>query len=195
MPPKAKFTRDDMILAAMEIVREQGLEALTSRELGKKMGSSACPVFTVFKNMEEVNEEVKKSAKSLYKEYVKKGLKQEMAFKGVGSAYIRFAIKEPKFFQLLFMKEKAEPTDIEHTLMSIDENYEDILKSVQEPYGLQLEDARNMYQHLWIYTHGIATLCATKVCIFSDAEIQNMMTEVFIGLLVKMKGSKANDTN
>ncbi|HKM34220.1 MAG TPA: WHG domain-containing protein [Lachnospiraceae bacterium] len=195
MPPKAKFTRDDIILAAMQIVQEQGPEAVTSRELGKKLGSSACPVFTAFKNMEEVNEEVKKSAKALYKEYVKEGLKQELAFKGVGSAYIKFAIKEPKLFQLLFMKEKVEPTDIEHTLKSIDENYEDILKSVQEPYGLQLEDAKKLYQHLWIYTHGIATLCATKVCIFSGEEIQTMITEVFMSIFEKMKGSKANDTN
>lgn len=195
MPPKAKFTRDDIIMAAMQIVREQGLGAVTSRELGKKLGSSTCPVFTVFKNMEEVNEEVRNSAKALYKEYVKEGLSQDLAFKGVGSAYIRFAINEPKLFQLLFMDEKGEPSNIELTLNSIDENYEDILKSVQEPYELQREDAKKLYQHLWIYTHGIATLCATKVCIFSDAEIQTMITEIFLGIFEKMKGSKLDDKN
>ena len=48
MPPKAKFTKNEIVEAAMQIVREQGLEAVTSRELGKRLGSSACPIFTVF---------------------------------------------------------------------------------------------------------------------------------------------------
>ena len=34
MPPKAKFTKNEIVEAAMQIVREQGLEAVTSRELG-----------------------------------------------------------------------------------------------------------------------------------------------------------------
>ncbi|HBI59648.1 MAG TPA: TetR family transcriptional regulator, partial [Lachnospiraceae bacterium] len=31
------------------------------------------------------------------------------------------------------------------------------------------------------------TLCATQVCYFSDAEIEKMITEIFISLLEKMK--------
>ena len=58
MPPKAKFTKNEIVDAAMQIVREQGLEAVTSRELGKRLGSSACPIFTVFSNMEEVKSEI-----------------------------------------------------------------------------------------------------------------------------------------
>lgn len=191
MPPKAKFTKKEILQAAMQIVREQGLEAVTSRELGKRLGSSACPVFTVFSNMEEVKSEVINNAKELYKEYIKEGLKQEAAFKGVGFAYIKFAINEPKLFHILFMSEQAEPANIEHTLMLIDENYKDILNSVKEPYGLKEEEAKRLYQHLWVYTHGIASLCATKVSVFTDNEILSMMSEIFISLLEKMKRSKA----
>lgn len=39
---------------ALQIYREEGLEGLTSRNLGKKLGSSACPIFTVFSGMDEV---------------------------------------------------------------------------------------------------------------------------------------------
>lgn len=187
MPPKTKFTREEVISAALQIVRERGLEAVTSRELGKRLGSSACPIFTLFANMEEVNAEIRKAVKALYKEYVNEGLKQELAFRGVGSAYIRFAIEEPKLFQLLFMTEQAEPADIEHTLMLIDESYDDILNSVSEPYGLPEADAKKLYQHLWVYTHGIAALSATKVCTFTDTEIQKMMTEIFVALLKETK--------
>lgn len=187
MPPKAKFTREEIISAAMDIVREQGMEAVTARELGARLGSSARPIFTVFDNMEEVYAELIRSAKDLYGQYIQEGLRQKPAFRGVGAAYIQFAVREPKLFQLLFMNERKEPADVEHTLVLIDENYEEILRSVQEPYSLQEEEAKRLYRHLWIYTHGIATLCATKVCSFTGSEIQDMMTEIFGGLLEKIK--------
>ena len=34
MPPKLKFTRDEIVQAALTIVSEKGFEALTAKELG-----------------------------------------------------------------------------------------------------------------------------------------------------------------
>ena len=103
MPPKAKFNRNEIIDTALCITREQGIEAVTARELGNRLGSSARPIFTVFNSMDEVKELVILKSKELYGQYVEEGLNQETAFKGVGIAYIRFAIEQPKLFQLLFM--------------------------------------------------------------------------------------------
>lgn len=101
MPPKAKFTKAEIIEAALNIVRADGYEALTSRALGTYLGSSARPIFTVFKNMEEVQQDMIKSAKALYKEYVNKGLTTEPPFKGVGTQYILFAVNEPFTYHLI----------------------------------------------------------------------------------------------
>ena len=67
MPPKAKFTKQQITDAALQIVREEGVEKLTSRNLGKKLGSSACPIFTVFSSMEEVEKAMVEAAKAIYK--------------------------------------------------------------------------------------------------------------------------------
>lgn len=56
MPPKAKFTRSQIIQAALAIIRENGMAALSARTLGAKLGSSARPIFTVFQSMEEVQQ-------------------------------------------------------------------------------------------------------------------------------------------
>lgn len=37
MPPKVKFTKEEIIQAALDLVREQGAEALTTRALGKTL--------------------------------------------------------------------------------------------------------------------------------------------------------------
>lgn len=188
MPPKAKFTKEEIVTVALEIVGEGGMEVLTARTLGKHLGSSSCPVFTVFESMEEVKEQVLSAIKERYEAYVKKGLSEKPAFKGVGLQYILFAIKEPKFFQILFMTEQEEIPDFAGVLPQLDESYDKILASIQKEYGVSAKDADKLYRHLWIYTHGIATLCATKMCRFREEEINDMLTEVFVSLLRKIKG-------
>lgn len=191
MPPKAKFSREEIISMALQMVQEGGAEAVTARELGARLGSSARPIFTVFESMEEVLAGVEEMARMRYGQYVQEGLAQTPAFRGVGMAYIQFAMREPKLFQLLFMSEQDGANDVEHILALIDQNYEAILQSVQEPYGLDRDKADRLYRHLWIYSHGIATLCATKVCSFTPEDIGEMLTEVFKGLLYKIKAGEA----
>lgn len=183
MPPKAKFTRDEIVQAGLNVIRKNGMEALSARTLGAQLGSSARPIFTVFQSMEEVQAEIKKSARSLYDEYVRKGLEQELAFKGVGMQYIRFAIQEPKLFQMLFMSEQKQNPAVVNVMPMIDDNYSDILLSVQNGYQLPEHKAEQLYRHLWIYTHGIAVLCATNMCIFTAEEINRLIEQAFKGIL------------
>ena len=193
MPPKAKFTKAEIIEAALNIVRTEGYEALTSRALGTYLGSSARPIFTVFKNMEEVQQVMIEAAKNLYKEYVNKGLTAEHPFKGVGTQYILFSVNEPKLFQLLFMAEQKQIPDLSGVLPLIDESYGDILLSIQKDYEISELSAKKLYQHFWIYTHGIASLCATKMCRFTDEEISTMITELCMSILKKIKEEENND--
>lgn len=195
MPPQFKFTKKEIIQAALEIVRENGMDAVTARALGEKLNSSSKPIFSMFENMEEVQSETLKAARMVYNEYVSEGLKFTPAFKGVGMQYIMFAIKEPKFFQLLFMTEQTEKKNALGILPMIDDNYEEILSSVRNGYGLDDEASKSLYRHLWIYTHGIASLIATGVCSFREEEIADMLTEVFASLLKNAKGENSSDKN
>ena len=193
MPPKAKFTREEIVEAAFSIVKADGFEALTSRAVGTRLGSSARPIFTVFQSMDEVQQAVIEAAKVLYKEYVEQGLMWENPFKGVGTQYILFSMQEPKLFQLLFMTEQPQIPDFSGVLPLIEESYEKILLSIQKYYGMNRPLAEKLYHHLWIYTHGIATLCATKMCRFTGEEISSMITEVFTSILKNTKEYKNDD--
>ena len=51
MPPKPKFTREEIVRVALEVVSQKGVEALTAKELGAALGTSARPIFTVFSSM------------------------------------------------------------------------------------------------------------------------------------------------
>lgn len=52
MPPKPKFTREEIVAAALQVVRTRGLEALTTREIAAELGTSTRPIFTYFESME-----------------------------------------------------------------------------------------------------------------------------------------------
>ena len=185
MPPKAKFTKEDIVRVGLEILRKSDISYVTAREIGKYLKSSARPIFTLYTSMTEVIEDIEKEAKKIYSSYVQDGLKKDFAFKGVGQAYIAFAIKEPKLFQLLFMKKQGKDIGVNKILPEIEENYDAIVDSITDNYPVSKETAVDLYRHLWIYSHGIATLCATSMCSFTAEEIGEMITEVFKALLTK----------
>lgn len=186
MPPKVKFTKAQIISAAVRIVRAAGMPALTARAISAELNCSVAPIFSVFDNMETLCGAVIEEVKRIYAEYIREGLCQPIPFKGVGEQYIKFAVEQPRFFQLLFMSEHK-VADINNLLPILDDNYEDILESVRKSYGLDGEYAEKMYKHLFIYTHGIATLCATGVYTFTADEMAKLMSEECMSLLKSLR--------
>ena len=70
MPRNFMFTKEQVINAAIELTRERGFAAVTARALGEKLGSSSKPVFSLFENMEELQDEVVRSAFELHRKYL-----------------------------------------------------------------------------------------------------------------------------
>ena len=91
------------------------------------------------------------------------------------------------------MNEHKQIPDLTDVLPLIDDNYEQIISSIQRDFGIDSVSAVKLYRHLWIYTHGIAMLCATNMCRFTGEEISKMMTEVCVSLLKNMGVRKHDD--
>lgn len=190
MPPKSKFTKEEIVHTALAEVEKNGFDALTARTLGAALGSSPRPIFTVFNSMDEVCAAVVDSANELYNNYVAEGLKDDVPFRGVGEAYLRFAHEHPKLFMLLFMREQAEGLDERGVLDAIDQNAEKILQSVIDSYGLERKQAERLYMHLWVYTHGIAAAVVTGVCKFTDE--RTMLKDECAAMIKHIKQSEGN---
>lgn len=192
MPPKPKFTKEEIVAAALELVSEQGIEALTARELGARMGSSARPIFTVFNSMEEVQEEVRAAALKRFESYAEKAMHYTPVFKQVGMQMILFAMEEPKLYQLVYMSENAGATDFEGITQRLGNVAQICVDVIQRDYGLCENDARVLFEHVWIYTFGIGTLCATGMCRFSQDEIIQMLGQDFMAMLFYAKSGRMN---
>lgn len=192
MPPKPKFTKEEIIAAALELVSERGMSALTSRDLGVRLGSSARPIFTIFSSMEEVQEEVKKAAIKRFESYAQKAVNYTPVFKQVGMQMILFAKEEPKLYQLGFMSDN-------HNIDNFDDIFDRLggvayqcVDVIQRDYGLSEQDAKKLFEHVWIYTFGIGALCATGMCSFSEEQVIEMLGHDFIAMLVHIKSGQMN---
>lgn len=188
MPPKFKFTRNEIINAAMNLTRKNGLSGLTARALAKELGCSVKPVFGLFKNMEEVQQEVYSSAYNLYQSYLQEDMSKGKypPYKASGMAYIRFAKNEKELFKILFMRDRSRE--------KIEENKEEIrplLELIKQNLGISEEDAYMFHLENWVYVHGIATMIATSYLDWDDEFISKVITDAYMGL--KYRYSEISD--
>ncbi len=187
MPPQFKFTREQIISAALEITRKNGIAGLTARGLATELGSSAKPIFGLFQNMEEVQKEVMVAANMLYQSYIQKGMEDKTypPYKASGMAYIQFAKEEKELFKLLFMRDR--------TGEKIEENREEIrpiLNIIMKNLGISEEEACLFHLELWLYVHGIATMIATNYLEWDIEFVDKILTDAYQGLKNRYTGGK-----
>lgn len=179
MPPRFMFTRDEMLNKALNITRKNGLAGLTARALADELGCSVKPVFGLFKNMEEVQQEVFSAAFRLYQSYQQEDMAEGKypPYKASGMSYIRFAREEKELFKLLFMRDRSQE--------KIEDNREDVrplLELLKQNLGLEEEEAYLFHLELWVYVHGIATMIATSYLAWDDEFISRVLTDAYTGL-------------
>ncbi len=182
MPPKVKYTKEQIGDAAYELVRQKGIENLSARNLAAFLGTSTAPIFTAFTGIEEVQNAVYHRAWELYCSYITRGLEMELSFKGTGLMYIRFAGDEPNLFKMLFMSSQGKKPP-SHYFPAGDSNEPRIRDNVEKNYGLSTEKAKKLYNHLSVYTHGIAVMKAQGNCVFTDDDISEMLSEMYRSLV------------
>ena len=187
MPPKFKFTRDEITNAALNVTRKNGISGLTARALAAELGCSVKPIFGLFKNMEEVGQEVFIASDLLYQNY----LREDMAkgkyspYKASGMAYIRFAKEERELFKLLFMRDRSRE--------KIEENKEEIrplMQLIQQNLGISEDEAYLFHLEMWLYVHGIATMIATSYLDWDDEFISRSLSDCFLGLKARFEKLK-----
>lgn len=193
MPPKPKFTKEEIVAAALALVSEKGTKALTARELGLRLGSSARPIFTVFQSMEEVQRQLRQAAMERFDSFAEKAMHYTPAFKQFGMQMILFAQEEPRLFRLLFMTENTRARSFEDVFAQLGDTARLCVGLIERDYGLTEPEAMELFRHVWIHTYGIGALCATGMCGFTEEEINGMMGHDFAAMMLLIKSGKLQE--
>nr|WP_294484770.1 TetR/AcrR family transcriptional regulator [uncultured Anaerosporobacter sp.] len=103
MPPKNKFTKEQIIETAFEIAKEEGIDSITIRKIADNLGSSIAPIYVNFKDVEELKEAV---ISKIYE--IGNSILQEQhtgdVFLNIGIASVKFAKDYSVIFKDLILK-------------------------------------------------------------------------------------------
>ena len=179
MPPKVKVTKEEIVHAAVDIVRKNGAQALNARTVAGALGCSTQPVFSNFESMEQLFFAAVQQADALYQGYIAREVEQGAypPYKASGMAYIRFAKEEKELFKLLFMRDRTEEQS--SAQWELGEQVETILEHSTGLHGSQM---KLFHLQMWAVVHGIATMFATGFLNLDWTLVSNMLTDAYRGL-------------
>ena len=179
MAPKVRITKEEIVEAAIELVRQGGELALNARNLAAALNCSTQPIFSNFSSMEELRMVVIAQIDQLCNQYIKREVESGVypAYKASGMAYIRFAKEEGELFKLLYMRDRSQ--EVVPKEMELGEEMESIL---QDSTGLSGAEAEFFHLEMWAFVHGIATMFATGFLNLDWEVVSKMLTDVYQGL-------------
>lgn len=190
MPPKPRYDRNDIASIALEIIKQDGMDMLTARELGKRLGTSVSPVFTMFGNMDEVKQAARGIALSEFKEYIGNYIESSPALKRVCTGIVSYGMQFPELFKLVFM---AEPKN-DGSFCSVILDFEDVLdvciRLLKQDYEMTQNEAMLFFEQMWTQAFGLGAMCAMRMCTLSEEETEKRLNITFSSLLMLVKSGK-----
>lgn len=180
MPPKPKFTREQLVDAAYELVKEQGVEALVARELAKRLNTTTTPIFTFFDTMDELKAEVYSIAVERITAYLRESFNYVPTFKEFGLRWIKMAKYEPHLYSLLFLQTGAKRCTNGLITEDFEGLYKDIKVSIVETFGINLEEAEELFDVMSIYAQGVASMFALGYDTITEDEFSRLVTKLVL---------------
>ena len=176
MPRSPTTTKEAIIEGALQLVREQGYEALTVRNLASFLGCSTQPVMYHFPSMEALKEQTYERADVLHSEYI---LAAEDLL-GIGLRYILFAKEEPQLFRFLFQSGHFSGLSLEDLIRAPEAV--GVLAAVSAEEALTPEDAASFFEPLAALVHGYASLIANNAMNYDPDAIRSTLLTIAEGL-------------
>lgn len=182
--PKQRITKEMILDTAFTLTREQGFERVITKEIAERIGCSVQPIYSYYKNMEELKKDLFHKAVVFYGDFIARNADPKEFFRSVGYCQIKFARKEPHLFWLLFMMKQD-------NLNSFEDIYEKrsnkkVTDRIAEEFDITPECAKALHMNMLIYTHGISSMLVTGAVQLDDVEIRKMLDLAFDAFLSKV---------
>ena len=188
MPPKAKITKDMILNKVLDITRETGFETVNARSIASKLQCSTRPIFTCYENMDELKKEFLAFAYEYYERYVANygNAVNISSYLILPLSYIEFAQEETYLFKLLFIN------DMDLKMTEANDFYKEIdnekrAEIFSETIGVELEHAKVVFLDLFLYSHGIAVLTATKKISLDRNSVEKMLKNILSAFIRQEK--------
>ncbi len=182
MTRNRKFTRESIVTAAFNIVREKGWQSLSARSIADVLNSSTRPIYYQMESMKNIGEEVLKRAWTLFEEYMTTPITGDKWIdQGVG--HMRFARTEKMLYKAIFDGNHHDvPSKVGQEVWNrLNKDLSDyhLFRDLSEKTILEIRSAR------WIFNHGLATIIVNTPDIKSTRTFEDRVNQMErIGMVI-----------
>ncbi len=160
MPPKTRITKETIINAAIEVVKQSGYESINARTVAGQLHCSTQPVMYHFSTIDAMKRAAYARVDRLHSDYLLTISPEQDPILGIGLNYIRFAVEEPQLFRFLFQSGYAKEKSLLEMIDS--EELIPVLAAIQDGAGLSLEKTKQLFLTIALFAHGYASIIANN---------------------------------
>lgn len=181
MPAAKKVSKDKIIDAAIEVLRDGGFSAINARSVARRLGCSTQPIYLSFQSMEELKAALTERAIEMHTRRVRDSLRahegNDSRYSSYGMGFVRFAAEEKQLFRWLYLEgEQLGPYQNDVLLP-------EVIDVIVEEFGYSQEVARRFHQDMIYFSYGLAILANTDHLHLTEAELRETFRREFRALI------------
>ena len=181
MPAIKKISKETVIDAAVDVLREDGFSAINARSVAKKLGCSTQPIYHLFRNMEELKTALTERAIQMHTQRVLDSLRShegnDSRYSSYGMGFVKFAAEEKQFFRWLYLEgEQFGP-------YQNDVLEPEVIQTLVDEFGYDEETAKKFHRDMVYYSYGLAILANTDHLNLTEAELREAFRREFRALI------------
>lgn len=185
MAPKPRVTRDRIVEAAVDVIREAGEEALNARAVARRLNCSTQPVMYQFASMEDLKRAVYERIDRLHTEFLLRPAGEGDPLLEIGLNYIRFAVEEPRLFRFLFQSGYVRETGL--TEMIDSPELEPVLSAMQTGLDMDADGTKKVFLTAAMFAHGYASIIANNNMRFDEDTVAADLERAFTGAVMAVR--------
>ena len=171
--------KEIILNASLELMRKEGVTALSVRAIANTCNCSTQPIYLSFKGIDEIKAELYKLSLNYFYKFIENEIRagQYPEYKAVGMGYVKFAREERELFKYLFMDiPRAKPD-------SLNDSFDKSIEIIEKSLNVSKEIAERIHTEMWIFGHGMATMYVTNFLRFDLDTVSELYTDVFNSII------------
>ena len=181
MPAARRISRDEIIDAAVEVLRDGGFSTVNARSVAKKLGCSTQPIYLSFKSMDELKTALTERAIAQHTQRVRESLRahagNDSRYSSYGMGFVQFAAEEKHLFRWLYLDgEQLGPYQSDVLL-------QEVVAVIVDEFGYSEDVARRFHQDMIYFSYGLAILANTNHLHLTQTELREAFRREFRALI------------
>lgn len=186
MPPLPKVEKEEIMQAALGLVRGGGLSAVNARSVAAVLGCSCKPLFRIYESMDALKQDLQLYMDEAYSAFMSQRLDDGNILLSQSIAYVEFARQEGNLFLALFMNETCKGFGFKDIVNAPWNNPTIVNTCTVE--ALNPAQAKRLFYNVWLFTHGIATQIVANSINMPQKEVERLIINAYTAFLKQEAG-------